>query len=496
LDEDMADCRSSVEFSPGIPIITDDIPILSTVEFIEKCLSLAALSYLPLVYCGSRERLILCIMGSRDGKDTAVFSTPFPEGHSYASLTPLAPVFHIFERELWEEWQIVSTGHPWLKPLRYSDPDRHAIKDYPFFSSASPELHEVAVGPVHAGVIEPGHFRFICDGETVHHLEIQLGYQHRGVMELFLEGDICARMQLAEQIAGDSVIGHGMAYVRLIEALSGITVTDPVHRVRAIALELERIAMHLADLSALAGDIAYLSGLNFFAALRTNVINLCLQFCGSRYGKGWLCPGGINFGIDAEHNSYAVNVLRKVRCQVMYCGDAMFNNGGVDSRFDSTGIVKKADALSLGFRGMVARSCGISRDARAAYPFCPYQDFEPICLESGDVYDRAYLRYQEVLASLEMILNWLSTLPEVAPQCISPTQLLPNRTAYSIVEGWRGEIVHALRTDADGRPVFYRIYDPSFHNWTALALSVRGNGVSDFPVCNKSFNLSYCGHDL
>ena len=470
--------------------------MLSTAEFIDKCLSLAALSYLPLVYCGSREHLILCIMGSRDGKDTQVFSTPFPEGNSYPALTPLAQVFHMFERELWEEWQIVPIGHPWLKPLRYSDPDRHVLKDYPFFASKSTELHEVAVGPVHAGVIEPGHFRFICDGENVHHLEIQLGYQHRGVMDLFLQGDICTKMNLAEQIAGDSVIGHGLAYVHLLEAMCEITVPDPVHKVRAIALELERIAMHLADLSALAGDVAYLSGLNFFAALRTTVINLSLHFCGSRYGKRWLCIGGINFGIDAEHSSYAVNILNKVRRQVIYCAEAMFNNGGVDSRFDSTGIVSRENALSLGFRGMVARSCGIPRDARAAYPFCPYQDFEPISLESGDVYARAYLRYQEILASIEMILKLLSDLPEVAAQQIVPTQLLPNRTAFSIVEAWRGEIVHAIRTDAEGSPIYYRIYDPSFHNWTALALSVRGNGVSDFPVCNKSFNLSYCGHDL
>jgi Ni,Fe-hydrogenase III large subunit len=254
--------------------------------------------------------------------------------------------------------------------------------------------------------------------------------------------------------------------------------------------------MHLADLSALAGDIAYLSGQSFFAAQRTLIINSSLAICGSRFGKRWLTPGGTNYGISKEQNRVLRATLKQVRDVVESTATAMFADTGVLSRFDATGVLKQSSARELGIVGMAARSAGLSRDARSAYPIPPYQDFEPILLPSGDVYSRARLRYLEISQSMTLIDEWLCSLPEVLPYIAKLKDIPANAIAVSIIEGWRGEIVHLVQTDADAQTSLYKVYDPSFHNWTALALAVRGNGVSDFPVCNKSFNLSYCGFDL
>ncbi len=466
--------------------------------------------YFPLYLCGNASQTLLCGM-ALPGKKIELLCTYFPQHLEYPSLTIDIPAFHIFERELFEESGITPVGHPWLKPLRFPEGSQANIKDYPFFKSDSPSLHEVAVGPVHAGVIEPGHFRFICHGETVEHLEIQLGYQHRGVCKLFLEGDIRAKVTLAESIAGDTAIGHSLAYCMAVEALCGVEVSSSVQTVRLIALELERVAMHLADLSALAGDIAYLSGQSFFAALRTTIINSSLAICGSRFGKRWLKPGGINYGISAAQNSILREKLKIAAQQIILSADAMFADAGVLNRFDSTGTITAQTARELNMSGITAKATGLAIDARKDFPCQGYQGlilknrqtelanhgFRPLTLESGDVYARAYLRYLEILQSLEMIEFMLSTLPDVSasPNIVLPSPQ-PDKIVISVTEGWRGRIVHLIQTDSKGNTMLYKVWDPSLHNWFALALAVRDNAISDFPLCNKSFDLSYCGADL
>jgi Ni,Fe-hydrogenase III large subunit len=444
--------------------------------------------------------------------------TAFPEGNEYPCLSNDIPAFHIFERELYEECSaacqccegdipqdrhpalrkgITPMGHPWLKPLRYTAGCEAQIQDYPFFNSESSALHEVGVGPVHAGVIEPGHFRFICHGETVEHLEIQLGYQHRGVCKLMADGDITTKMQLAENIAGDTAIGHGLAYCLAVEALCGAEVSSGIQTVRLIALELERIAMHLADLSALAGDIAYLSGQNFFAALRTTVINSSLAICGSRFGKRWLKPGGVNYGISAAQNKVLRNTLIIAEKQIDNCTKALFADAGVLNRFDSTGSLSLKTVQELNMSGLTAKACGYGIDARKDFPLMGYTDFQVLTLESGDVYARAQLRAMEIKQSLEMIYFMLSTLPDLkASESTILSVPNANSLAVSVVEGWRGRIVHVIKTDDAGNTELYKVYDPSLHNWFGLALAVRNEGISDFPLCNKSFDLSYCGSDL
>lgn len=474
-----------------------NVPVLlAQAAFFAVIGQLSAAGYYPLFYFGTPSREIFCGMGKAE-MPVELLCTAFPSGNSYPSLTSDIPAFHIFERELYEEYGIIATGHPWLKPLRYPAGSETKITDYPFLNSDSSALHEVAVGPVHAGVIEPGHFRFICHGETVEHLEIQLGYQHRGICQLLAEGDIRSKIPVAEAIAGDTAIGHGLAYCSAVEALLGVEVPADIQSVRLIALELERIAMHLADLSALSGDIAYLSGLNFFAALRTTIINSSLAICGSRFGKRWLKPGGINYGISKAQNNTLRSTLSVAEKQIDNCAKALFADPGVLNRFDSTGCLSLKKVQELNMSGITTKATGLNIDARKDYPLSGTPVFQPETLSSGDVYARAYLRYQEILQSLGMIDFALSVLPETKAQDSANLPMpKPDKLGVAIVEGWRGRIVHVLKTTKDGSTELYKVYDPSLHNWFGLALAVRNEGISDFPLCNKSFDLSYCGSDL
>jgi len=465
---------------------------LEFLEFSERLSRLIAAGYSPLHYFGTPQGLLYSIMGKSGSLE--LLCSVFPTGGSYPAFSQKILAFTMFERLLYEEYGIKPEGHPWLKAVRKHLPGQDQHSDYEFLASESPALHEVGVGPVHAGVIEPGHFRFICKGEIVEHLEIQLGYQHRGVEELMLKGDITRKCSLAESIAGDTAIGHNLAYCLLIEELCGIKASAT--GTRNIALEMERVAMHLADLSALAADVAYIMGQNLFAALRTTVINSSLAICGSRFGKRWLCPGGVNYSISTAQAEVLRKTLQGVETQIIDCAEAMFANSSVLSRFDDTGKLKFEDAVSLGLTGITAKASGVMADARMDYPLDDESIFIPFTENAGDVYARAHLRYKEALQSLKLVLSELDKrdLDDPLPQELGKPR--PDTIACSIVEGWRGCIVHMAKTDAIGKVEWYKIVDPSLMNWQALALVMRGTGISDFPICNKSFDLSYCGSDL
>ncbi|MDD2331057.1 MAG: hypothetical protein PHI68_00235 [Candidatus Cloacimonetes bacterium] len=439
---------------------------------------------------GSKNRQLFCLL--HQGAELKLLNGDFPSTLSFPSLSPQFPSFQILERELYEEQGLVPIGHPWLKPVRH--PRGDIYEGYEFFASQSSALHEVGVGPVHAGVIEPGHFRFTCRGEIVEYLEIQLGYQHRGIIRIFEQDDIRDKVSLAECIAGDTAIGHALAYCGIVEAL---TATPPLGvRIRIIALELERIAMHLAVLSALAGDVAYLLGQNLLAALRTEVINTTLSICGSRFGKRWLCPGGVNYGIPMALAQGIVSNLKKTQNRIRLSCEAMLSEPSVLSRFDDTGKVTAPIASEYGFTGIVAKAAGLKLDSRVDFPLYPQIDFIPCTECSGDVYARAQLRYLEIMQSFDILFMLLKEPLDTKPLSQKPKEIKPDSLAISIVEGYRGRILHLAKTAGDGSTEFYRIVDPSLVNWQALAIAVRGEGISDFPLCNKSFDLSYCGSDL
>jgi Ni,Fe-hydrogenase III large subunit len=439
---------------------------------------------------------------------------------SYAALTPELPQAHWFERELAEQFGVRPEGHPWLKPLRF--PRRAAMAPaqlphqvslsgpalgpgaplpipgaYPFFQVQGEEIHEVAVGPVHAGIIEPGHFRFQCHGEEVLHLEIQLGYQHRGAEQLLEGSPLLRGTVLAESLAGDTSIGHGLAYCEAREALAGCLVPARALVLRGIALELERLANHVGDLGALGADIGFLPTSAYFGRLRGEFLNLTMELTGSRYGRGFLCPGGVHFDMTASMAEAFRARLDKARGDLERVADLFFSRASVLARLEATGQVNLADAEALGLVGPAGRASGCDRDVRRDHPSGVFRFayIPALTLDSGDVYARAWMRRLEAMHSLQFLSEQLTLLPAGQVRTVCPPPR-PNHLAVSLVEGWRGEILHALITDEAGRIVRHKVKDPSFHNWMGLAVALRGNEISDFPLCNKSFNLSYAGHDL
>jgi Ni,Fe-hydrogenase III large subunit len=447
-----------------------------------------------------------CCIADDNKKNIKVFAYEQKNGKTVLkSLTPVCSQLHIFEREIHENYGIGFEGHPWLKPVRYSHnrKDRTKIMDnYPFYNIDSEELHEVGVGPVHAGVIEPGHFRFICNGEKVLHLEIQLGYQHRGVEELFVtKNDALQRCILSESIAGDTSVGHSLAHSQLIESLGGIEVSETLQIERCIALELERIAIHIGDTAALCGDVAYQLGQVVCEALRTTIINTTQFWCGNRFGKGLIRPGGSNYPMSNDVADEMIRVLDDTGRRFIEIADCIYSLPSVLSRFDDIGIVTKQQALSVGAVGMAARTCGISRDIRKTHPFQFYRNYpiQPVMLETGDVLARGMQRNLEAGESVKIIRELIEIWRKKNKDTKRPVydyKLKPDSFAISMVEGWRGEICHMAITGKNGNINHYKVKDPSMHNWMALALAVRNQEISDFPICNKSFNLSYCGHDL
>ncbi|MBW6492481.1 MAG: NADH-quinone oxidoreductase subunit C [Lentimicrobium sp.] len=418
------------------------------------------------------------------------------------SLTPRHFSFEKFEREIHENFGVNFEGHPWLKPVRYAfnraDTSK-TIANYPFFSIESEELHEVAVGPIHAGIIEPGHFRFICNGEQILHLEIQLGYQHRGIEQLFLKKKgLLQRATLAECITGDTVVGHSVAFAHVWESLSGFRADRETEFARTIALELERIAIHTGDLSALCTDIAYQLGSSVFGRLRTPIINFMQEWGGNRLSKGLIRPEQNQFPFTQQLANRLAEVLDVFEPEFKEMYQHLSHLPSALSRFERTGVVSEADVRAIGTVGIAARMSGVMRDVRASHPYSLYGEIvhKPIVKHHGDVYSRVQIRKEEVLQSIGYLRELLKNVREVNQNAEPLTKQQANMFSISLVEGWRGEICHCAITDESGQLMHYKIKDPSFHNWLALALAVRNNEISDFPICNKSFNLSYAGHDL
>ena len=488
-------------------VLVKDIPVLQYEDFLEENLKLIRNeSHHCVNYFGFHEKenikLICCIANDSDSSILISTSEINPrENIDYSSFTAKHLSFHAFERELHENFGLRYNDHPWLKPLRYSfnRSNKDVIENYPFYQIKSEELHEVGVGPIHAGIIEPGHFRFICNGEQILHLEIQLGYQHRGMEELFLrKKKLLQRTTLAEAIAGDTVAGHTAAFVNLWESLCGLTPTEDLQFARTVALELERIAVHTGDLSAISSDIGYQLGSAVFGRLRTPLINFFQEWCGNRLAKGLIRVGQNHF----HFSKMLADRLESVLDEYERDFDEMWNEfhtlPSVLARLEKTGVIQHDLAASIGVVGMVARSAGIMRDIRITHAHDLYNQFNPITIvkHHGDVYSRTKLRHDEIIQSIHYLRKLIRQAPiEMGNQKLP---LMPSRESFSLslTEGWRGEICHCAITDALGELSHYKIKDPSIHNWLALALSVRNNEISDFPVCNKSFDLSYCGHDL
>lgn len=429
---------------------------------------------------------------------------------NFASLTAESEKFHMFEREIGEQYGLKAEGHPWYKMVRYhanyngkkdvfdNDYKQEIPGNYPYFTVEGETVHEVAVGPVHAGIIEPGHFRFQCCGERVFHLEIQLGYQHRGI-EKMLQSVPMKRMPIiAETIAGDTTIGHGLCQAQAIESLAGLQVDEGSKTVRTIALELERIANHIGDMGALSIDVAFGPPAAYFGRIRGEYLNLTQILGGNRFGRGLVRAGGVTLVMGDEQKKLLRDKLAELTPEVEHVSELIFSAPSVTGRFDNTGTVSRENAEKIGMVGYAGRASGLSYDARVSFPTECYGDLPANSNNrtDGDVCSRATVRREEVMHSTRLITSLLDKKEEAQSYTPQELQLAPLSFVVSINEGWRGEVSHCILTDDKGKVLRYKVKDPSFHNWTGLALSLRDEGISDFPLCNKSFNLSYCGFDL
>ena len=452
-------------------------------------------------HAGAADIVVTAVFESKTG-ELAVLRARAKPGEQYPALTIRHPAAHIFERELWEQTGLQPDGHPWLKPVRFEGERQQRMADYPFFQVRGQEVHEVGVGPIHAGVIEPGHFRFMCLGEKVHHLEIQLGYQHRGVEKLLLQRSPMSLTPIVESICGDSCIAYAWGYLAALEALTGASPSFETEVLRGVALEMERIAIHVATLNGLATDIAFLQGTGTYGRLRTAVINASQRVSGNRFGRGWLRPWRTK-GLSAALRQDLRQTLADFSRDLNGINDLMRSALSVKARFRGTGVVATRAAHDLGLVGVVGRASGVAFDVRCQMPGRLYSS-RPIEMQSepsGDCWARMGVRMREIDTSLAWLFRVLddeslNLRNEGAAPVALDASLRPDALCVSLVESVRGPVVQVLETSPQGQLLHYKVQDPSLSNWFGLAMAVRNNEISDFPICNKSFDLSYCGNDL
>ena len=504
----ITDCKAVL--ANGSAIAWKSIPVLEYADFanfIDEAINERALRCMAFFAVPESDaHRLIAILGNSADRCFEVLSMTV--SGKYSSLTPRIPALHLFEREIWEQYGIVPEGHPWLKPVRFEHTDTSAEPPQAagtgkFFEMAGEAVHEVAVGPIHAGVIEPGHFRFQCMGEKVYSLEISLGYQHRGI-ENMLRGNVSPKtIHLIETAAGDTSVAAAAAYALAVEGNTGKNPEAAVARLRAIAMELERIANHVSDLGALAGDVAYLPVASFCGRIRGEYLNMTARICGNRFGRGIVRPetSGVKFDKNCADN--ILKDLYRVYPELIQALDMLFASPTVLDRFENTGNVSIEDTFTLGGIGVAARASGRKCDARYDWPASGvgYGDLIPSAsfpaVAAGDVVSRARVRYLEILNSHKWLFEVLENIDEVAEYSRNRLPVLVGDTlSIGVTEAWRGEYCCVLLSDKDGGIRTAKIVDPSFHNWNMLAMALRNEEISNFPICNKSFNLSYCGHDL
>jgi Ni,Fe-hydrogenase III large subunit len=423
---------------------------------------------------------------------------PLADGEGYPDLCSLFPAAARMQRAAYDLDGVVAEGaadtRPWLDHGLWQGQAMPA--PYDFVRVEGEGVHEIAVGPVHAGIIEPGHFRFSVVGEKVLRLEERLGYVHKGIDRRFTELAPLDAHRLAGRVSGDSTVAHAWAYCMALEAAAGCTIPERAQWLRALLLERERVANHLGDLGALGNDAAFALGLAQFSRLREDWLRLSMALFGHRLMMDRIVPGGVAVDVDAGAPGRLVEQCDAIEPDLQRLRAIYDEHAGLQDRFIATGRVTPQLAAQLGLTGLAGRASGQAWDLRCNPPWPPYDrlDVKMATHRNGDVAARVTVRFDEALESLRLIRALCTGLPE-GPARVEP--VLPGGRAIGAgwIEGWRGEVFVALELDG-GAIRRCHCHDPSWQNWPVLEHAVIGNIVPDFPLINKSFNLSYSGHDL
>ena len=367
---------------------------------------------------------------------------------------------------------------------------------YPFVAVEGDGVHEISVGPVHAGTIEPGNFRFSVVGEKVLRLEERLGYTHKGVAKLFETLSQQTGHRLAARISGDSAVAFSWAYCAALEAITETTCSTRANALRALALEHERLANHIGDLGALGNDAGFAFGLTHFSATKETLLRANSIAFGARYLFDYIIPGGVATDLTADARRLLLELYNSLQSSVINMRSIYDNHAGLQDRFHEAGKLTYSTAKKLGAIGLIARASGIPCDLRVDHPCPPYTSLavKMITQAGGDVAARVQVRFDEVIESLRLCRLLLADLPTEEIQTPIPAASA-NLLGIALIEGWRGPVMIALETGSDGGIRRCHAHDPSWQNWPLIDYAILGNIVPDFPLINKSFNLSYSGHD-
>jgi Ni,Fe-hydrogenase III large subunit/Ni,Fe-hydrogenase III component G len=443
-----------------------------------------------------------------------VLTLPLTDPDSpYPGLEDLFPAAARMQRATADLTGVYSTGtdlRPWLRhaawpsnyrpltdpPLKASE-TQAAVDSYGFVRVEGDGVHEIAVGPVHAGTIEPGHFRFSVVGEKVLRLEERLGYVHKGIEQRFTQLPILEGHRLAARVSGDSAVAFSWAYCQALEAISDTEIPSRASWLRALYLEIERIANHLGDLGALGNDAGFAFGLAQFSRLKEKLLRASEASLGARYLMNAVVPGGTLLDLTATDARQLSSCVRDIADEVATLRQIYDEHAGLRDRFSGAGTVSAELAGRLGLTGLAGRASGQAFDLRVDLPCPPYAELEPakVGRQDGDVAARVAVRFDELQESCRLAQRIVGALPD-GPHRRAPRVPAVGSMGVGLIEGWRGPVLLALEAGRDGTIRRCHPHDPSWQNWPVLEHAIIDNIVPDFPLINKSFNLSYSGHDL
>ncbi len=424
------------------------------------------------------------------------------------SATSVTPAAAWYERELRDQFGIEIDGHPDPRPLLFHQnwPDGvhplvqdvrdvpWASRNYEFLKVNGVGVCEVPVGPVHAGIIEPGHFRFSVVGDSVLHLELRHFYTHKGTEKLFQGVPVGNGCLLAESISGDNCFAHAVAYSQAIENACDAPAPRRAQAIRLVGQEIERMVAHIADVGALCGDVGFTVPAAYTGRLKEALLQESTKVVGTRFWRAISVPGGVTRDLSAEHARSLRKTIASVALDFADLAEDILDTPSVQNRFETTGILKSSVARDLAVVGPAARASGIEIDVRSDHPYGAYRNltFTPVTYHYGDVLSRARVRIDETAASAKVLEDVIEDLP--SGDTISNVDTPGERSGFSAVESPRGELLYWVET-MNGRITRCHVKSPSFQNWPALPCAMPGNIIADFPLINKSFNLSYSGCD-